>query len=421
MTPLPKPPLTTPSAPMPPVPSAQLPAPTPLPTPEVKLAPSGKFIVLKGNKLIEGTASVAGEKVVVRQGALDRPFPKADVQFVGDTRDDVYRFMLAKVPATDPAARLSVAKWCMTSGLREQALVEAREVLKLQPGNASAADVARSLEESLKQFPPDGSTPTTRPLGGTLVTEPEPDVTAEGATAFASRAQPVLANQCMECHARPDYAGTFKLVRVTGFEIGQQGTRANLRAAAAQLKKDDPANSPLLTKALAMHGSMKQPAFTNRQSGGFRVLEAWVLQAVTPVVPTMPPPTQPVLPPTPPVTPIPPAMNSALPVPPPVAAPTTPVLPPVETKPAAVPTVLPTPPSIPPADTTSRTAPPMTPGIPAIPLIPPAGGVQPAGGVPPARGSQFGAGAKPVVPPTGPAGGDEFDPAAFNRNNSPRK
>src|SRR5262249_49047534 len=161
-----------------------LPPPTPLTTPEANLAPTGKFIVLRGNKLIEGTATVSGDKVIVKQGAIDRPFPKAEVLFVGESRDDVYRFMLARVPATDPAARLTVAKWCMLSGLREQALGEAREILKLQPGNAGATELARSLEESLKQFPADGSTP--KPQGGTLVTDPEPDITAEAATSFAS-------------------------------------------------------------------------------------------------------------------------------------------------------------------------------------------------------------------------------------------
>ena len=77
------------------------------------------------------------------------------------------------------------------------------------------------------------------------VEEPTADVTAEAATTFVSRAQPVLANQCMECHAREDHASAFKLKRVTGFEVGPHSTHANLRSVAAQLKKDDPANSPL--------------------------------------------------------------------------------------------------------------------------------------------------------------------------------
>ena len=429
-----------------------LPEPTPFtpgldslkPEPASNLAPAGKFIIVKGNKLIEGTATVAGDKVTVRQGALDRPFPKADVLYVAETKDEVYRFMLARVPANDAVTRLAVARWCMFSGLREQALAEAREILKLQPEQRSAAELARSLERSLKEFPTDGSAPA-KPQGALVtVTEPEPDVSAEGATTFMSRAQPVLANQCMECHARGDHGSAFKLVRVTGFEVGPQSTHTNLRAVAAQLKKDDPLSSPLLLKSLTAHGGMKQPAFVSRQASAFRALEAWVTLAVgNASVPPMTPPAQPVIPPTPPVTPIPPAtaaVPSLSPPTAPVASQPVPVLPPVDTTPVVVPPVLPTPASIPQADTGTRTLPPAAiPAIPVIPNIPPADAgakpmipvIPPAASLPkppdavkPASGTgtagQFGTGAKPLPPPSGPAN-DEFDPAAFNRAAQPPK
>jgi hypothetical protein len=239
--PLPEPVPAKPSA------GAQLPQ---LPPPGTDERPtSGKYIVLKGDrlgdKLIEGSVAVAGDKAVIRQGSFDRTVAKSDVLFVGESKDEVYRFMLAKVPANDAAARLGVAKWCMFSGLREQALAEAKEILKLQPRNNDAAGMVRSLDESLKNFPGDGTVQVVaKPAGVLEAVEPEPDVTPEGATNFSTRAQPVLANQCMDCHARADYPGAFKLIRVTGFELGPQSTKSNLRAAAAQLKKDDPLNSP---------------------------------------------------------------------------------------------------------------------------------------------------------------------------------
>ena len=227
---------------------------------------------------------------------------------MADTRDEVYRFMLAKVDATNADARLAVAKWCTLHGLREQALTEAREIVKLQPTHRGAADLARSMEESLRQFPPEGSTQKPR---GSLVTviEPEVDVAPEAAASFVARAQPVLANQCMECHARDNHGSGFKLKRVTGFEVGPESTHANLRSVANQLKKDDPLNSPILVKALVAHGGMRQPAFVTRQAVAFRVLEAWVVSAVghTSIAP-MSPPTPPVFAPAPPITPIPPAV-----------------------------------------------------------------------------------------------------------------
>jgi hypothetical protein len=461
-----------------------LPAPDPESSKPLTGTPTGKYVVLKsdklGTKLIEASVIVVGEKAIVRQGSFDRQLPKADLLFVGETKNEVYRFMLAKVSATDAKARLDLARWCMFAGLRDEALAEAREILKLQPGNTSAADMARSLEESIKQFPLDGSTPATKPQGGTLVAvEAEVDVTAEGASSFASRAQPVLANQCMDCHARPDYPGAFKLIRITGFEVGPQSTKANLRATATQLKKDDPLNSPLLTKALVAHGGMKQPAFGSRQATAFLVLEAWTLQAVTQPVQQMLQPTQPVIPPSaptpqmpapvapqpvlPPVEPtvptIPPAMGNAVSQPPrnvaqpalpiiaaPAAtivpgaspAPASPAIPPVQpvvTVPGdelKVPPILPTPPSIPPTEAHPKipvqtpVVPPagVNPTVPApvppVPMIPPAVSLpKPPGNVQPAGGpakpSEFGTTTPPKPPVAGPTGGDEFDPVNFNK------
>jgi len=481
-----------------------LPAPTPLPVPttpltqpapgtdEATVVTPSKFILLKPNKLVEGSVTVTGEKAVLRQGSLERALPKTDVLYVADTKDEIYRFVLAQVSPTDAPARVGVARWLMFAGLREQALTEAREIQKLQPANTTAAGMVRSLEESLKQFPPEGApVVAAKPAAGTLVAvEREADVTAEGAATFSSRAQPVLANQCMECHARPDYPGAFKLIRITGFEVGPQSTRANLRSTAAQLKKEDPLNSPLLAKALTQHGGMKQPAFVSRLAPGYRTLEAWVALATPPLVQPMNPPAQPVLPtqvtatvvppmpvPTNPVLPmveqvpaippaeplvtapavppaappatepfsptlpvpsvdppsvdpvpsvdLPPIPASAVPVPtaplpalpgtalPEVPLPTeTPAIPaPAEVIPVGPPPVLPTPPSIPQIESHTRLpALPMSPVVPSVPAPKPVK-AKPATAPAP---SLFGTALPPKPPVTGPAGGDEFDPANFN-------
>ncbi|MFM8274184.1 MAG: hypothetical protein ACKODX_17895, partial [Gemmata sp.] len=303
--PTPKPPtgLVPPPAPLPSAPPVLQPPVQPVPAPSntgASATPTthpdavvsdSKYVVLKDDKIIEGPVSLRGDVVVVRQGSLDRPFSKSQVQFVADSKDDVYRFMLAKVPADDTAARLGVARWCMFAGLREQALVEAREIEKLQPGHAGAAALARSLELSLKQFPsakaPKMELPARPAFPVDLKTapmppvapDPEPDVTAEAAKQFATRVQPFLANQCAECHATPD-AGKFQLVRVDPGAATPQATRANLRAVANLLRKDDPVSSPLLAYALSAHGTQKVPAVASRQVAAYQPLEAWVALAV---------------------------------------------------------------------------------------------------------------------------------------------
>lgn len=459
--------------------------------PVTSFTPKARFIVLKGkvaeggsgNKLlaelmacklvgIEGISpDTKKNEVIIQQGAMVRSLPKADVMFAGETRDDVYAFMRDHVPPTDVTARLAVARWCMFNGMREQALTESRAILQIQPQNKTAAELARSLEESLKQFPPEGATVKTQStkLVPATAVETELDITPEGATSFATRVQPILENLCIDCHARANYSGSFKLAHVTEFEVGPQTTQANLRATARQLLKSDPTNSPLLIKAISVHGGLKQPPFSSRQMAGFRALENWTVLAVgmgssppggtstfaqpltqpaippTPMVPTSPStnglPTVPQVssPGLPPVEAVPtfPATNTvppivsapmtpSVPVTPPVVAvppvlPTPPVLPPaVPSQPPIIPPAIPSqPPVIPPAGTNPKMTPPTIPMPPVISIPQFPQGVQPVSGS--TIGSQFGTSLpqKPMSP-NGSAGSDEFDANVFNQGTSSR-
>lgn len=451
--------------------------------------------------MVEGNVTRDGEKVLVRRGAVDQPFNKEQVRFVGNSKDDVYAFLLGKVKSDDPAARFKLARWCSHNGMREQALVEAREVVRLQPTNSSAAELARTLEESLRLFPTNGtpaSGPTKPPsqtapaapglpavppppgVGGPSavsapvtpkpVVEPEPDIAPEAILAFAPRVQPVLANLCADCHARQDYKGEFKLANTTGQYADPSLTRHNLRVVSGQIKKSDPAASPLLVKSLTLHGDMKQPAIVSRHAPVFQLLEAWVhLATGTQYAPsTAPPPppsapasappaaqlpaptagglpqadakpvlppadVKPVLPPSEPVSKpvLPPSESASRPMFPSTEPVSKPVLP-TEPKPAmpSLPSPsLPSPnlpsPSLPPAATPTLPPPvippsdeganpvvpfPAPPSIPAPPPIPPAANL-----------GKFGQDAKPLPsasPPDPMNAGqavDEFDPSLFNR------
>ena len=347
-----------------------------------------QVVLLADGKLVEGVVTAAGEKVVVRRAGGDQVYAADQVQFVGASKDAAYRFLKAKAEPGDAAGRVRLARWCMLGGMREQALEEAREAAKLQPGNAAATGMVRTLEESLRLYPGDGSTPArpaTPPHQGADAPRspsPEVEVTPEAASAFGPKVEPLLLNACAACHARGSYAGAFKLTPRDGFAVDPDATRKNLRAAAGQLRKDDTGCSPLLSRTLAAHGGMKTPAVAGRHTPAFQALEAWAYAAVGAAGPAMPSATTPATtaPPLPPVAP--------------GSTPQAPVLPAV-------------PPPIPPA---AGTTPPSSP-LPALPAVPP-----PTGGA-------FGQAAKPQPPapakPGDPA--DEFDPAAYNRTAPPPK
>lgn len=382
------PPVLTPPAPLPPpaaLPSVPPPDLTskaqPLPPPAAVVPPArpsaGSVVVLQDGKLVEGHVTKTADKVIVRRGVIDQPFAAGQVKFVAKDRDEAYRLALAGVKADDPAARLRLARWCMYNGMRTHALTEAKEAARLEPANRAAAELARTLDESLRLYPADGTQrlatpPAVPPTGLPAVPPPvssaEPEITPEAVVAFP-RVQPVLMNQCASCHARTDHAGAFKLTPVASNETNPAATRANLRAVAAQIKKPNTAASPLLTKALAAHGGMTEAAFQTREAVPYRTLEGWTYLAVGELAP--------------PVVAAPPAVAPALPPPP--------ALPAADVRPA-----LPPPPPIPPAVGSGP------------PPIPPA--VEPPG---------FGRAAPPLPPAT--PGNDEFDPDVFNRGPVPKR
>ena len=396
----------------------------PQPTPVLTGLPQERKLVLfHDGKLVEGGVTTTGDKVLIKRGSIDQAYNKDQIQFIGSTKDEVYQHRLASLKSDDAAARLKLARWCMYNGMREQALTEAREVVRLQPTNAAAAEMARTLDESLRLFPTEGGTPkpaatppapglpavpppagfglppstSSAPVtGGFAANDPDPAITPEAVVVFGPKVHPVLVNLCADCHAKAAYKGSFKLAPTTGHTYDPDGIRQNLRVAAAQLKKDDPSASPLLTKALAMHGGMRQPLIASRETPAFRILAAWATLAMgstTPVVTGTPGVGLPLTVsggPGPAPTSEPgrggPVPSGSLPLPPP-------------------------PPPGPPATTTS--------GLPAAPALPPPPKIPPASDSP-----GFAQTAKPLAPDTpGPVNPgepvDEFDPSTFNRANPP--
>jgi hypothetical protein len=305
-------------------------------------------------------------------------------------------------------------------------LAEARAIVQHDPHQKQAQDLVRSLELSLQQFPASGQASSSG-AGGQMLADwsQELQLTTQGILSFANQAQPVLANQCMDCHARSDYSGPFRLARVSGLEVGWQHTWHNLRAVAAQLDRQEPTQSPLLRKALSAHGPMKQPAFLSRQAPGYKALEAWVLSAIPPPAPAaIPPARSEEVPPPPPM--IPPAQTEDTPV----SSPRLPSLPSPATQPGSgsapavplptVPPPLPSP-ATPPSGSTapSISLPPVPP--PALPQAPsPTPAPQGMSSLPP---PPLPAASPPPVPSAGPGDlpppADEFDPAPFHTSPSP--
>jgi hypothetical protein len=236
----------------------------------------GRILVLDNDKLIEGEIRRAGEAYSIRRNGGETIVPAGRVVDVVANRKDALRSVRERANLRDPDERLRLVRWCLENGLRDEALVEAEELVKFRP-DARTRDLVAGLREMRISPPKPAVAPPPATAPDRVVEVEPPDYNREAYPGFVSKVQPILMNTCASCHVGGQ-GGNFTLVRVT--DGGRKATLVNLAAVLRQIDRKDPAASPLLVKAVTPHGKATRAPLHDHQSPAYQNLEAWVSQAV---------------------------------------------------------------------------------------------------------------------------------------------
>jgi hypothetical protein len=239
---------------------------------------AGRVLVLDNEHTLEGDIVREGNDYHVRRGGAETWLPGDKVLCLCGSYEEAYEFLRGRANLQDADERLRLARWCHLHNLRAQAHAEAAAAVALRPSDRDAAQVLHSLDRAAAaaQARPD---PGKREEPGPEALPPV-DFNSEALGPFGTRVQPILMNTCASCHAG-GHAGAFKLQRV--FEDGvanRRATQHNLAAALAQVNPEHPLSSPLLVKAVSIHGDLGQAPLKGRQTPTYRALEEWVQLAV---------------------------------------------------------------------------------------------------------------------------------------------
>jgi hypothetical protein len=249
-----------------------------------KPATTGRVLVLDNEHTLEGDIECDGAQYRVRRPLGETWVPADKVLCLCNSREEAYAFLRTRANLQDPDERLRLARWCHLYGLRTQAVAEATAAVELRPNSAEGRQLLHGLQRAAAAaaaLPP-------RPPETKGHDEPEPapsalpavDCSAEALGLFSTRVQPILMNTCVTCHSS-GRAGSFRLARA--FEDGtvnRRATQQNLVAVLAQVNLERPTASPLLLKAVSIHGEAGQPPLKNRHTPAFHALEEWVRLAV---------------------------------------------------------------------------------------------------------------------------------------------
>jgi hypothetical protein len=239
---------------------------------------TGKVLVLDNERTLEGDIERVGAQYRIRR-PMGELWVRADNTLrLCETREEAYAFLRSRANLRDPDEHLRLARWCHLQGLRHQALEEATAAVELRPNHAESRRLLRSLQRASVD-PPSSSSAKPSEDADLANSPPPPELSTEALSLFVTRVQPILMNACANCHTT-GRGGAFKFTRT--YEPGmsnRKSTQQNLAAVLAQLNRERPLVSPLLTKAVSVHGKpgdMTQSPLKNREVAAYRSLEEWV-------------------------------------------------------------------------------------------------------------------------------------------------
>jgi hypothetical protein len=236
---------------------------------------AGKVLILDNERTLEGDIEQIGDQYRVRRTLGVTWVPAARVLRLCGDKAEALAFLRKRANLDDADERLRLARWCHLQGLREEALAEVKEAVRLRPEHDESRRLQQYLEQSQRAAAAEPAQAPAKPA-----TRPAPklsvELSAESMSLFTTRVQPILMNACAKCHLA-DGAGAFKLERA--HEIGAGNRRAvqqNLAAVLAQLNYRQPELSPFLIKATSAHGPAGEAPLRGQQAAAYRTLEDWV-------------------------------------------------------------------------------------------------------------------------------------------------
>jgi hypothetical protein len=234
---------------------------------------AGRVLVLENDRTLEGDIERHGNQYRIKRTIGETWIPGEKVVGLFGSFEEAFAVLRKRANLLDPDERLRLARWCQKVHLREQALEEAEHAVRLRPNHAESRRLLNYLQRPTEATAGDATAPK---AGSDPVPAAPVELVTESVSLFTTKVQPILMNACASCHATGS-GGAFKLTRpLAHATASQKTTQQNLAAVLTQVNLEQPQASPLLAKAIAVHGEATQPPLKGRQVAAFHTLEQWV-------------------------------------------------------------------------------------------------------------------------------------------------
>ncbi len=248
--------------------------------------PQQGLLVLTNGSILQGVISREGEKYRIMLPKGELQVRSTEVDFFCHNMSEAYahRRELRRFATAD--AHLEMVRWCLQHGLLDHARAELEEARAMEPHLPQLDVLSRQIDYLGRDKSPTNKPPSTEPAR----TSPEVPTTESSVRSsefpqwarveFVRRIQPMLIHSCATggCHC-PGSSQKMQVNREALSGIGSpELIQQNLESVFRMVDLSDPEASPLLTHALAVHGTVQgehSEAFTPRQAA---IMRAWIAQ-----------------------------------------------------------------------------------------------------------------------------------------------
>lgn len=247
--------------------------------------PDGQRLVLllKSDKIIVGQVRKAPGGYHLEKNGGTVFFPEDQVAFVAPTVRAVFEYKLSRIPSYDVEQHFRLYQWCLASSLFDEAEVELKRILEVDPGNAKATRALASLER--RKNPPTSARSGEKTIARAIPAAPsdviDSFVSGHGRKTFEKYVaiEKVLLNRCATaaCHGTSRHPGEFRLFRRSeGEHYSQRLTAHNLQAVLKFVDLEEPQRSRILALAIEPHGGVSIPPLGGINDPKYKELRDWV-------------------------------------------------------------------------------------------------------------------------------------------------
>ncbi|GHT32323.1 hypothetical protein FACS1894214_4160 [Planctomycetales bacterium] len=241
---------------------AEMPLPTGLIGTETLADGAKKFFLLKTGLLVEATVSTGENSVELKSQYGTMQVPKENIEFAGETREDIYQYKKSLITPNSCTQELNFAEWCLDNNFYNEALVEFQNALLTVPNDNLKNYIQQRLEQvqhntALTGIKAEDADNTTDADSATDERADSFDRWANGVPksvfdTFAKKVQPIMVQRCASaaCHGS-NSPQQFKLNIPR--QPGGKTTRNNLRATLQFIDPDNPGASPVLSAMVSRH------------------------------------------------------------------------------------------------------------------------------------------------------------------------